>query len=523
MPYSAFIQFFSCFQVCYFHDEYQYSAIKVDNFRKLEEQLKAEGSIEKELQSVLINLRITKRGIYYFSLNQFNKRFFFETSKYKYSDMIFILYEIDGQNNVIYKSAAMKKKKENWFKYDCKPGRYVLEIRPYFNSFLKQFTVNVYGPKTVPMTHATFQDYRKNDQNSIILEGIERLARTSKNVNIKQIGEKRMSYSMRDTHEGIGYILFNNEEPGYELTVTADLTKCKGIKILSPTPDQKITLIVPQNTKRVIIYIADFLPYSVSARFSFSWKRQKIKDTEKDNIRKSSKIRSWNRTRRKNNNNHNNFNKNLFNFEDLDNNEILNNGYIFNDKPNLPQDNKNPKEKNFTKKNYSNHHRKKSLNKKTEYKKPYKNGKSVNKRSNKNLARISNFKNKNKIPEQKRSSQQIFGGIKIKDKFFGGENKKRRYTENSGTIIDPLEQVKRFNQVKKEDLPKYPDYGVVGNIVIDMIKFLKDDKEDKKPIHQYGIKQNRKSLEPNRDSFSNGNPLIRNRSSSNLKVLLSLI
>lgn len=559
LPYSAMIQYFTCFQVCYFEDNYQYSAIKLDNIRQLEEQHQREQTVPGELQSILINVRIFKEGDYYFSLNQFNKRFFFDSSGYDYSEMIFVLYHVGSDDQIRFLTAAMKKKKENWFKHKCRPGRYILEVRPYFKTFLKQFTVNVYGPRTVQMKQASFHDYGKHDANSILIEGLKRLAENTQHDNQKKIGEKRMAYAMKDTREGLGYIIFYNDEPGYELTVTSNLTKCKGIRILSPFPEKEITLTVPDGTRRVILYAADQLPYSVSARFSFSWKRKKRRDTELNSIRNSQKEKRK-RDRGKNNNfkfpngggNNNPFGDQQGQMKKFNYGGILE-GYgidkddIPGEKNRLPRNPKKPQQKNQSDKRNTKQQRARRK------KNPKKNDNNLNvedskQRKNKSVARIKNinkiknsnksigrsgkknekhygqkqtkrsrFEDKNgdkqKKPVVKRSSQQMYHGIKLNNAFIGGSNGRRKTYENK-PIKNPLagmDKVKRRNTEIDNKINICQDgggeEGIFGGVVRDMVKWYKE-------LNTEGDR----GTDSTRGGGSHRDTWRRNRSSRNVKV-----
>ena len=559
LPYSAMIQYFTCFQVCYFEDNYQYSAIKLDNIRQLEEQHKLEQSVPGELQSILINVRIFKEGEYYFSLNQFNKRFFFDSSGYDYSEMIFILYHVGADDEIRFQTAAMKKKKENWFKHKCRPGRYILEVRPYFKTFLKQFTVNVYGPRIVQMKQSSFHDYGKQDANSILIEGLKRLAETTQHDNQKKIGEKRMAYAMKDTREGLGYIIFYNDEPGYELTVTSNLTKCKGIRILSPFPEKEITLTVPDGTRRVILYSADQLPYSVSARFSFSWKRKKRRNKELNSIRLSQKERRK-KDRGKNNifqfpNGADNINPfaelqgpmKKFNYGGILESYGIDKHDIPGDKNRLPPNPKKHQHKNKSDKRNSkrqrarrnknasknNHHlnvedskqrknksvaRVKDINQnKNSNKSIGRSGKKKEKQSGRKHIKPSRFEDKSKEKQKKaiakRSSQQMYHGIKLNNAFIGGNNGRRKTYENK-PIKNPLagfEKVKRRNTEIDNKINICDDAGgeegILGGVVRDMVKWYNE-------LNTGGRR--------GRDSPSGGgsqrNTWRRNRSSRNVNI-----
>merc|ERR1712139_138657 len=61
MPYKSWLQYFSDFVVCYYHDSYQYSSLPISTTTR---------------GYCYFAFDIQKPGEYYFSLNQINKRFF---------------------------------------------------------------------------------------------------------------------------------------------------------------------------------------------------------------------------------------------------------------------------------------------------------------------------------------------------------------------------------------------------------------------------------------------------------------
>ena len=134
MDYNDFCKYYSDFQVCYFHDGYKYSALKIENVRKNE--------------NVFLQFEISKTGKYYFSLNQMNKRFFKKSERYRYSNLAFIVSRKAGSGKAEYIGSHMKADKENWIGEVCKPGLYTVMIKTNWKSFVKNFSFSVYGPQT---------------------------------------------------------------------------------------------------------------------------------------------------------------------------------------------------------------------------------------------------------------------------------------------------------------------------------------------------------------------------------------
>lgn len=261
ISYAAIIKYFSCFQICYFHDKYKYSSLKV----------------EKNQKSIFLSVRITTKGLYYFSLNQINKRFYPFDETYEYSEMNFILYHCNEKNHITYLNAQFKNKKESWIQENVKPGKYILEIRPNYKSFVKEFVVSVYGPSTSKILIEKPESFQKKNPNQFIIEAIERHI-SKVNIQFKTpFASKKFSYSLVDLRNGLGFIYFQNDELEYEIKVSVNMTKSENIEIVYPGNCFDTSLHLGSMQSKIIIFMANKLPYSVSTHFSFSCKKENKK------------------------------------------------------------------------------------------------------------------------------------------------------------------------------------------------------------------------------------------------------
>jgi len=134
MEYDDFCKFYSDFQICYFHDRHKYSALHITNAEKN--------------KNIFLQFEIRKRGKYYFSLNQMNKRFFEKSKRYRYSNLSYIVSRRNKSGEAEYVGSQMKADKENWIGEDCEPGLYTVMIKPNWKSFVREFSFSVYGPET---------------------------------------------------------------------------------------------------------------------------------------------------------------------------------------------------------------------------------------------------------------------------------------------------------------------------------------------------------------------------------------
>ena len=142
MDYVDFCKYYSDFQICYYHDNYKYSALKVEKVQKTED--------------VFMEFEIRKSGEYYFSLNQINKRFFKKSQRYKYSNLAYVLSRQSPSGAIEFVGSNMKADKENWIVSHCKPGKYILMIKVNWRSFARDFSFSVYGPETCQINRVLF-------------------------------------------------------------------------------------------------------------------------------------------------------------------------------------------------------------------------------------------------------------------------------------------------------------------------------------------------------------------------------
>jgi calpain-15 len=277
IPYSAVIKYFSCFQICYYHDNYKYSSLKVQTV--------------PDQNIVILSVRISKKGLFYFSLNQINKRFYPFDKSYEYSEMNFILYKCNEHNHITYLSANLKNKKESWIEYETQPGKYLLEIRPNYKSFVKEFVVSVYGPSTSQIKIEDSSNFNKTHPNQFLIEAMEKQILNTGLKFKTPFQTKNFSYSLADLRNGIGFIYFQNDELEYEINVSVNMSKSKNIEIIYPGKCLEISLHLGSMQSKIIIFIANKLPYSFSTHFSFSCKKENKKilknSVQKDKFEKA--------------------------------------------------------------------------------------------------------------------------------------------------------------------------------------------------------------------------------------------
>ena len=140
-----FADFQKCFnsvKICYYYDNFKYSAQTIENVTKDE--------------YVTVDLNIPCKGEYFFSISQINSRFYKGLGDYKYSIIWMALLKKHVSGRVEYVKGAIKDFKEFWIKQVCGKGNYCLVLKANWKSFINQFTVSAYGKGIVEIKQVLF-------------------------------------------------------------------------------------------------------------------------------------------------------------------------------------------------------------------------------------------------------------------------------------------------------------------------------------------------------------------------------
>ena len=129
--YSDFLMGFSSAKICYVHDDYTYSALRVCNVRKNE--------------IIAIQIEIPEKGEFFFSFCQVNARCYKFVGDYQYSNISMYLLREFQSGKIEYLKGVFKDFKEGWIRHKCVKGKYWLLLNPHWRSFVKQFVFSIYG------------------------------------------------------------------------------------------------------------------------------------------------------------------------------------------------------------------------------------------------------------------------------------------------------------------------------------------------------------------------------------------
>lgn len=100
-------------------------------------------------------------------------------------------------------------------------------------------------------------------------------AKTDSKVKARKVSSKNVNYKMFDTDGGFGYFFFTNNESNFNYETTIELANARNVKIAYPGHTNKLSLTIPPNKSKIVIYEATAFPYSTSMKISSSFSKAK--------------------------------------------------------------------------------------------------------------------------------------------------------------------------------------------------------------------------------------------------------
>lgn len=269
MTYNDFVEYYSDCQICYYHDGYKYSAIQIESGFN---------------ESIGLSFQIKTEGVYYFSLNQKNRRFFPKSKKYKYSNCTYIVAKLDEDQKPIYVGASIKADKENWIEYQATPGNYIILIKTPWKSFVNEFSFSIYGPSTIDFKKFDPKSKESHLPTTFLKDLFTSHALNDKTepiYNFASQGYPDIKYKTFDNKGGMGYIFFQNDSKKIEADIVVEMLGSINIQLNDPYSGLRPSLIVKPGTVEIISYEGTKLPYSSQMRLLSTFKDS----TKKENIR----------------------------------------------------------------------------------------------------------------------------------------------------------------------------------------------------------------------------------------------
>ena len=253
MDYSNFCKYFSDVQVCYYHDAYKYSAIKVQSARD---------------KKVYLKFELLQPGEYYFSLNQKNKRFFPKSSSYKYSPLSQIIGAINLEKQIEFIGSSTNQDKENWIPRKCKPGIYFVCVYTPWRSIVDECSFSVYGPGTCNISRIKKAELPNRFFEKLLLSH----ALSDKVTKLSKLSKSEVYYKRWDDRSGLGYLYFENRDKLYMADITVEILKAVNLELLEPYEGLRPNITLYPSDIKIIAYHPTGYPSSCDIRIISSWK-----------------------------------------------------------------------------------------------------------------------------------------------------------------------------------------------------------------------------------------------------------
>lgn len=257
MPFEEFDKIFSDFQVCFYHDDYKYSCIR------MEETVKH--------HHYYFKIDIKEEGVYYFTLNQINKRFYPKTDKYEYSSCTMTVGRVEGDDKIIYVGAVQKEDKEAWFEANCTPGTYYVSVYTPWISFVSEFTLGIYGPKEILISEVTNNSIPKDFYKKLVASKAEANDSDWKNFAVQ--GHTDIKYKFEHSNDGFGYFFFKNDSEDTDYQCTLEFTAHKNLMALEPYTFRNPILSVGPQESECFVYFMIQRPSNIGYRIMSTFRK----------------------------------------------------------------------------------------------------------------------------------------------------------------------------------------------------------------------------------------------------------
>ena len=274
MQWEDFVKYFSDVQICYYHDDYSYTAVQLGLART----------------PYYLTVNIYEEGLYYFSLNQPNRRRYRPGQGYNYSLHGFVAARVDPQSGACeYLGSTLKADKENWIAVNLKPGPVTVLIQPQWNSAngtVPPVAFSVYGPRCAYIESVQPAAVPRD----FITRAFTAHARGDRERPMKPMAEsglEGLSHKKWDNQQGFGYIYFENAHPTNQADIALDFGGSENIALLPPFTGTAPAFAVPPGRSVVVCYKATFQSYTATSRFTATFKPAAIDLNEIDVVKRS--------------------------------------------------------------------------------------------------------------------------------------------------------------------------------------------------------------------------------------------
>jgi calpain-15 len=274
MTFNDFCKYFSDLQICYYHENFKYSAIKLQS-----------GKTEK----VYLTFKIVRAGVFYLSLNQKLTRAFPKSKKYKYSNLTFTVTMARPEGCLKFIASQIRDDFENWTEQKLEPGTYYVEIKSNWISMVNEFSFSVYGEEMCAISRVPESKLPPGFQTNA-LTAYAKDNKECQAFNFGQHGYPNIGYRLFDNQEGIGYVYFDNHSTDTILNGTVDFTGSQGIALKPPHSGLKPSFVLLPGKSLTVAYEAKRKPYSMQMQIIASFDKLKSHNVFTERVRQSPNV-----------------------------------------------------------------------------------------------------------------------------------------------------------------------------------------------------------------------------------------
>ncbi len=256
MPFDQWLVYFRDYQICYYHDGFQYSSKMLTSM---------------PCQYKYITFELTAAGDYYFTTNQPNKRLFKKAENYVYSPLAMFLGVANQQGGFSYVGSICKADKEMWFKAACQPGVYCAMIYTPWVTEVNEFSFSTYGPQATNITELSGSQIPPNFLENIVMSKALKEPETLKNY--QDQNQPSIYYKFESGSDSIGYFYFLNHTYDTNLEVTVTFTKFTDSEVLPPYTQANPKIAVPAGEQGLLLYRLNGPKAKVSFKTAATFKK----------------------------------------------------------------------------------------------------------------------------------------------------------------------------------------------------------------------------------------------------------
>lgn len=242
MTFRDFSKFFYDIQICYYADGFKYTGLKVSS---------------KPSETVYFAIEILKKGEYFISVNQKNKRFFPDKDKYEYSHLALLV-----GNRGQHLGCSIKQDKENWIRIDAKPGTHFAVVKTPWIHCVNEFSLSVYGVDRVQIVQRT-----KDAEMTAMLESMALSHARSLEKKIRQQQKTQLRYLFFDSKGGFCFVFAQNYG-NLNLSVTCELVNARHIMFAAPNDGMRPTFQLGPGQTKILFLEATKENYSTELRIA---------------------------------------------------------------------------------------------------------------------------------------------------------------------------------------------------------------------------------------------------------------